>query len=232
MKAPSKTTPAAPRQTRRKSPAKPPQTTRRTSSLHPNEVRNLLMAAQEAFHHQSAIKRVEPGTTFDEWRRDQVLDAVGLPGISRIDRSHFLTVKAHFLTLAGRDDEAFAALSKTGAKTDHGDETDTRETCAALVARMRQALDDHAKIPADRLQGDRGHINLGWILAAARQRTGKPSLTLETMADRLDPKTLSGILAHVRNHISKREGRSDDAKRQPRTYFKKADIGNFSEDPF
>lgn len=206
---------------------------RKPGSLTHNETTNLVMAAQEAFSYQEALKAVEPGTSFNDWRRDQVMAAVGLGGISKIGRVHFRTVKAHFLTLAGRDDEAFAILNKTGQKRDHGDPTDTHESAEALVAKIREALTNHATVPADRLQSGKGHIHFGWFLAAARQRTGKPTLTMDTLAERLDPVTLVGLLSHLRNHIARREVREDEIKRKVRRYPKKPDPGSFDEDsPF
>jgi hypothetical protein len=212
--------------------AKRAQKPRSTGSLTRAETTNLVMTAQEAFNYQLVLKRVEPGTSFDDWRRDQVMDAVGLPGISKIGRAHFRTVKAHFLTLAGRDDEAFALLNKTGQKRDHGDPTDTHESSEEVVALIRQALADHAQVPAERLVGGTGHIHPGWLISAARQRTRKPSLTMDTLAS-LDRKTLFGLLSHLKSHINKREGRDDHDRRSPRHYPRKPDPGTMHEDdPF
>lgn len=217
----------------RKADAKPVQKPRSTGSLSRGETTNLVMAAQEAFNYQLVLKRVEPGTTFDAWRRDQVMDAVGLPGISKIGRSHFRTVKAHFLTLSGRDDEAFALLQKTGQKRDHGNPTDTHESAEALVAKIREALADHATVPAEALQKGKTHITAGWLVAAARQRTGKPTLTMGTMAERLDPVIIVGLLSHLRNHIARRECRDEPTLRSPRRYPTKPDPGAMHEDtPF
>lgn len=229
MKTTPKTTSARAPQTPRKPSAKPLRKSRATGSLHPKETQKLIMGAQEAMNYQVAIGSIPAGTDFNTWRRDQVMEAVGLPGISKIGRTHFLTVHAHFLTLAGRDDEAFDALTRSGPKTDHGDPTDTREGCTALVAKIRQVLATHADFPADKLPEGKGHIHAGWLIAATRQRTRKPTLTLDTMADRLDPQTLVGILSHLRNHIAKREGRATD-RRSKRTYPKKEDPGEMHED--
>lgn len=230
MKPTAKTTPV---QRPRKASAKSSHKPRSSSSLSRAETTNLVMTAQEAFNYQLVLKRVEPGTSFNDWRRDQVMDAVGLGGISKIGRVHFRTVKAHFLTLAGRDDEAFAILNKTGRKTDHGDPADTHESAEKIVHLIRQALANHAQVPAEHLQAGKGHIHYGWFLAAARQRTGKPTLTMDTIAERLDPVTLLGLLSHLRNHIARREGREHEDRRQRRRYPKKADPGTMHEDtPF
>ncbi len=222
-----------PRQAACKRPAKAVQMSRRAGALTPGETTNLIMIAQEAFHYQSVLKRIEPGTSFADWRRDQVMEAVGLAGISKIGRSDFRTVRAHFLTLAGRDDEAFALLQQTGKKRDHGNPLDTHETSEAIVAKIREALANHATVPAEALQPGKGHIHPGWLIAAARQRTGKPTLTMDTLAERLDPAALVGLLSHLRNHIARRECRDEPSRRSPRRYPPKPDPGSMHEDcPF
>jgi hypothetical protein len=202
---------------------------RKTGSLSRPETTKLVMQAQEAFHYQTVLHNIEPGTKFDDWRRDQVMACVGLPGISKIGRSHFRAVLAHFLALSGRDDEAFELLNRTGKKRDHGNPADTHESAEAIVSHIRLALDNHAKAV---VTDPKGHIHTGWFLACARQRTGKPTLTMATLAERLDPVTLTGLLSHLRNHISRREGREDTTRRKPRLYPKPADPGDFESDPF
>lgn len=227
------TAPKSSVQRSRKPAAKPVQKSRSTGSLSRPETTKLVMAAQEAFNYQAALGRIEPGDKFDDWRRGQVMDAVGLPGISKIGRSHFRTVLAHFLTLSGRDDEAFVLLNKTGQKRDHGDPADTHESAEALVAKIREALADHATVPAEALQPGKSHITAGWLIAAARQRTGKPTLTMGTLAERLDPGTLVGLLSHLRNHIARREMRDEPTLRKPRRYPAKPDPGSMDSDvPF
>lgn len=196
-----------------------------TGCLTREETTNLILQAQEAFNYQAALGHIEPGTKFDDWRRDQVMDEVGLPGISKIHRGHFRPVKARFLELAGRDDEALELRLKSGQKRDHGDPTDTYESSEALVAKIREALAGHATVPVESLLPGAQHIHPGWIIAAARQRTGKPSLTMDTLAERLDPHTLRGLLSHLVSHINLREGRAIPERRKPRTYPQPADPG-------
>lgn len=196
------------------------------------ETTNLILQATEAFHYQTVLGNIEPGTRFDDWRRDQVMDRVGKAGISKIVRDDFRNVKALFLELSGREDEAFALLLKTGPKNDRPDETsNTWESAEAYVAHIHQALADHATFPAERLVGSKGHIHPGWLIAAARQRTGKPTLTMQTLAERLDPQTLHGLLSHLKSHINLREGRADLDRRSPRSYSKPADPGELDQ-PF
>jgi hypothetical protein len=200
-----------------------------TGRLTREETTNLILQAQEAFHYQTVLGNIEPGSTFDDWRRDQVMDCVSLPGISKIDRSHWRQVKAHFLTLSGREDEAFTLLQKTGPKSYRPtSDQDTWESSETYVALIREALANHAQVPADRLLDGKGHIHTGWFLAAARQRTAKLTLTMDTLAERLDAKTLNGLLAHLVSHINLREGRADLDRRKARSYPSPAD----SDDPF
>jgi len=219
----TKTTKKRPLRSPRKAIAKAPQTDR--GNLSKPEITKLLMQAQEAYQYQAALRHIEPGDTFDSWRRDQVMDAVGLPGISKISRSHFRQVFAHFLTLSGRDEEAFQTLMETGPKRDHGPAGDTHESSEAIVHHIREALANHASAV---LPSGQDHLHAGWLLAAARQRTRKPTLTLDTLAERLDPRTLVGLLSHLRNHISRREGREKLAFRSARIYPKSQESG----DPF
>lgn len=201
-----------------------------TGKLSHAEISKLLLQAKEAWGYQLACNGIQPDATFDDFRRDQVQAAVGLPGISKLNRSHWRTVSAHFLTLAGREDEAFDLLNRTGNKTYRGTKPgDTWETAEAYVSHIRKALADH--LAESVLQPGRSHIETGWFLHAARQRTSKPTLTMDTLAERLDPQTLHGLLSHLRNHIALREGRADLDRRSVRTYPSKPDPGQI-DDPF
>jgi hypothetical protein len=203
-----------------------------TGKLSHAEISKLLIQAKEAWGYQLACKSIQPDAKFDDFRRDQVQAAVGIPGLSKLNRSHWRTVSAHFLTLAGCEDEAFELLNRTGQKTYRGTKPgDTWETAEAYVAHIRQALADH--LTAD-LRPGMTRIEPGWLLTAARQRTGKPTLSMDTLAERLNPQTLHGLLSHLRNHIALREGReglADLARRSVRTYPSKPDPSQI-DDPF
>jgi hypothetical protein len=201
-----------------------------TGSLTGSEKQNLALQAKDAFKHQKSQGRVDPDTNENDWRREQVEDVTGKAGVSKLNRSDFRPVKAHFLTLAGREDEAFALLNKTGTKAYRPTSpADTHESAEAVVALIMEALITHANKPAASLHSDKGHIHAGWFLACARQRTAKPTLTMETLANRLDAVTLTGLLSHLRNHIALREGRADLDRRSKRTYPKKADPGEMAD---
>lgn len=220
-------------------------------NLSREEKTNLLLQAKDAYNHQQKLNRIEPGTTFDEWRRDMIMDRVSKGGISKLVRSEFRDVKALFLELSGREDEAFELLNKTGVKSYRPkSKHDTWETSETYVHLIMVEINTHGYLAATSLEdiargcpnstpfnfesppnwfsklkaskdaidrSGKGPITTAWLLAAARQRTGKPSLTINTMAERLDPQTLCGLLAHVRNHISLREGRADRDRRSPRS---------------
>lgn len=221
------TTPKTSRKPAAKPPHKPRGTPGLAGKLTREETQNLLMQARDAFAHQKTLKRLEPGITFDEWRRDMVMDRVGKSGISQINRSDWRTVKSWFLELSGLEDKAFALLLKTGQKTDHPtNPNDTFETAETYVALIQAALADHLKVT---IEHPKGHLKTGWFLAAARQRTAKPTLAIDTLAARLDPATLHGLLSHLKNHISTREGRAIPALRTKRIYPKKPDPGEMSD---
>lgn len=223
----------APSQRTRKPAAKPVRkacgTPGPTGQLTKGETSSLLLQAKDAFQIQSSRGRVDPGMDFNEWRRDMVSDRVGLAGISQINRSHWRDVMAMFLELADREDEAFALLGRTGTKSYRPvNSSDTWETCEQFAALVRSKLAAHAQAVATH---EKGHIREGWFLAAARQRTNKPTLTMNTLAERLDPDTLHGLLSHLGNHIALREGRAKPERRGKRSYPKKANSGEM-ENPF
>lgn len=156
-----------------------------------------------------------------------------------------------FYELAGQEAKAFELSMKTGTKSYRPkNEDDTWESSETYAALINQALDEHRQISekseeeltalgfkeagprkAALAAFGKGPIQAGWLLTAARQRSSKPSLTMATLAERLDPETLCGLLSHLKSHINKREGRADEEKRKPRRYPKKADPGEMS-DPF
>ncbi len=52
---------------------------------------------------------------------------------------------------------------------------------------------------------------------------------MATLAERLDPRTLHGLLSHVRNHIALREGRAVPKRRAKRVYPKRPDPGEIDD---
>lgn len=185
------------------------------------EVTSLVLLARDAHIYLKDRNRVDRYLTFDEWRHEQVEDACGKTGISKMTRSDYRTVKAHFLCLMDREAEAFQILQKTGTKSYRPtSKDDTWEASEAVVFRIREALSNHESSQVDH---PGGHITADWFLAAARQRTGKPSLNMDSLAERLDAPALTGLLAHLRNHIATREGRDEPKQRSARTYSSPTD---------
>lgn len=194
------------------------------------EIRRLVLLAKDAYSLQDSLGNLDPGETFDAWRRAQVQAAAGVAGTSKLVRRQWRTVAAHFLTLAGKEDKALALLTHTGPKTDHGDPAETHESCEEIVADIHAALADHSRFPESELVGER--IHAGWLVSAARQRTGKPTLRLDEFATRLDTTTLHGLRCHLRNYIAEREGRDDPGRRSHRSHPPKPDPGDLDPDAF
>lgn len=167
------------------------------------EVIPLAIQAKDAFRYQTAKGNVEPGMTEKEWRREQVYNLTGRDGTSQLDDEHWKPVMAHFLQLAGEEEKAFELLNKTGVKgyRPTGPD-DTYESSEKVVFRIKEALAKHALATVSH---PKGHLHAGWLLSVARQRTDKPSLTMDTLDDRLDKKTLIGLLSHLNKYIRRRE---------------------------
>lgn len=189
----------------------------------------LVMLAQEALAYQIALRNFPSDTNFDAWRRHQVEIETGLAGISKINRSHVRDVAGRFFGLAGQPDKELEYRLKTGKKTDHCDPSNTWESCETYVHHIREALTNHAQATVTH---PKGHLHAGWLIAAARQRTGKHTLTMATLAERLDPPTLAGLRDHLISHINLREGRAKPERRSARVYPEKPDPCDFEPDPF
>ena len=132
-------------------PTKPNKSTQSTGSktekirgnMKPGEIRPLVMAASKAFHLQKEYGNISDTTTFDDWRHEQCLQAVGKPGITACDHVHFRPLIAHFQTLSGDDAGAFASLMQTGPASDHAAPGDTHEERRILADNIGTALAAH-----------------------------------------------------------------------------------------
>jgi hypothetical protein len=227
----------------RKPAAGAPQTVR--GNISPAEIKPLILEAKAAFAAQVELANIDPATSFDAWRAEEVAKAVpGRHGLSQLDSDHFSEVMAHFAELAGHDELALKHRLKSGQVKDHGPEGDTHEKRRQLAHLICQALADHialAEISAvdlaaqvedtaeyQRLRSAReairahksGAIREGFVVFLARQKTKRPTLTLGAdlkagLADRLDVSQLLQLLATLRNRIATREGRASAEKRAP-----------------
>lgn len=87
------------------------------------------------------------GESFDEWRRRQVMMVCERPGLTACRNEDFLPLKAHFLKLAGRQEEAEAATLKA--------ETEPRTW---VMARLRKECEKAADVLPDALGYASGFI--------------------------------------------------------------------------
>lgn len=94
----------------------------------------LAMLVKEAYTVQEQAGLVDG----DEktFRHEQVAVATGKAGLRECDNSNFRAIKAHFLRLAGRENEAAAQWAKTGrvqGSEEIGDTHENRETALAVL---------------------------------------------------------------------------------------------------
>lgn len=183
----------------------------------------LAIKAREAFNHLSSAGVIEDGTSFDEWRREQVMEAVKLPGISALNGIHFRTVMAHFLCLAGQDDKAFRAYATTGRVKDSGPADDTHEAREQWFAMLRNEVAAHVALAttpeAEVLDGDRetwatiqaagGPIGEGYVVVVAQNKFGIHRVQMERLLERLTATQLEQLFYTIRNRIATREGRPE-----------------------
>jgi len=210
--------------------------TRFPGKMGKNEIQPLIMAAREAFAYQESLGNIDSGVTFDTWRRDQVMAAVGREGLSKCHHDDYRPLMGHFQVLAGRDAEAFQSFVTTGnaSRAAH----DTHETRRKLAHAILEVLSQHiwlADVSAvdlatstndtrsyNLLQRRRacirahkdGAIREGYVVWLVRQKTCRPGLTLGSdlqagLADRCTVDQLTQIRDTLINRIAAREGRED-----------------------
>jgi len=192
-----------------------PKTTRRTASpsasnakrgnMKPTEIKPLVMAARKAFDRQSACGLVD-GESFDTWRHQQCMAAVGKSGITACNHGDFKPLLAHFQILAGDDSAAFRSLIKTGSSTDHAAPGDTHEArrqiahsiAARLTEHLHLAATDREQLLAEAIHENtsaddfnilmarkaaidakgKGPLTIGYLIYLVRQKTRRPDLNL------------------------------------------------------
>lgn len=175
-------------------------------NMKPAEIKPLVVAARKAFDSQSESGLVDHGATFDAWRHEQCMAAVGKPGITACNHADFQPLLAHFQTLAGDDAAAFRSLMKTGAQTDHAAPGDTLEIRRIFAQQIASAIAAHA--------AGGGQIGVGYVVYLVRQKTRRPDLTLghdwkSGLADRCTVDQLAQIRNTVINRIAAAEGRGE-----------------------
>lgn len=180
-----------------KSPTKPATKTapkKERGNLKPTEIRPLAIAAKKAFEYQLDLGNIDSGTTFDSWRLEQCMLAVGKPGITACSHDHYLPLMAHFQVQSGNDAEAYQNLTTTGqASKLNGD---THEARRVLAHQILQVIADK-DCP----------IKDGYIVHLLRQKTRRPDLKLSgdfqaALADRGTVAQLTQIRDTVINRLA------------------------------
>lgn len=165
----------------------------------------LCQLARRAYDQQAdlGLAGPEPGESasaaFGRWRHAQQQEAIGLPSLTSARNGHYRILRAHYLALLGLDGSAFVDLVASGpAAGASGDTVPERE---ALVYRISEAL---AACP---------QVGIGYGLAIARRKFGRPRLRWEALAEDLSCTQLRQLLYTVRNRIAAAEGRGSPAGR-------------------
>lgn len=198
---------------KKKAPAK------RKGSLKPTEIRPLIMAAREAYQLQG-----DPDLSFDEWRAEQVMEAVQLPGLSSCDSKHFCALMGHFKMAAGKEDDALHWFLRDGKNRERQIAWAIIDTLNEHIALAKSTEDElKAAVPPrllkrrlERLQSildhPEGPLSADYLVAIVRAKTQRPDLTLgpdlvASLAERCNMHQLLGIRNTIVNRISEREGR-------------------------
>lgn len=220
----------------RKTATRKPAAKKVRGNISAEEIRPLIMAAREAWQFQGAV------ISFDDFRAEEVMAAVGRPGLSACDHNHFCDLMGHFKLAAGRDDEAMEWFLKGGKNSErqlawaisqiladhlllaHTTPEQIAETTSPRSLKRRlakfAALQDHAE----------GPITYDYLVSIVRDKTRRPDLTLgpdlaASLAERCTVQQLLWIRNTLVNRIAEREGsglasernksqRSDAAKRR------------------
>jgi hypothetical protein len=199
----------------------------RSGNLKPAEIRPLVLAAKAAYDHQAQFGLVDPDGTFDAWRREQCLAAVGKFGLTACTHGDFQPLMAHFKTLSGDLAAALSSHLKTGAPVSLAARGDTWEARRNLAHQIATAVNSHTAAG--------GKIGVGYVVALVRAKTRRPDLTLggdweAGLADRCTTAQLTQIRNTVINRISAAEGVGCQAnrnkrQRQPKPDQKMSDFG-------
>ena len=105
-------------------------------SLSRYQIRALILLARDAF----AMEFPPSGETFDAWRHRQCMLAVERPGLTACRNEDFLPLKAHFLRLAGRVQEAEAAVARAAVEPRTWAFAKLREECLDAADVLPNAL--------------------------------------------------------------------------------------------
>lgn len=106
----------------------------------------LSIIAGQAFDLQRSLGNLDDTETRDSFRRAQVLDVTGKPGLRECVHDDFRPLLSRFQLLAGQDEKALATAMRTGRITTKGAPGDTREAREKIVHEIRQRLDAHIEL--------------------------------------------------------------------------------------
>lgn len=188
----------------------------KSGSLTPAETQPLIMAAREAYRRQ------DPDLPFNDWRHEQVMIAVGLPGFTACRSENFCDLMGHFKTLAGQEDQAMYWYCRS--KGNHARRlawsimnrldrhqwlatASSDDLCRSTSPRRIQALMDRQAALLDHSEGPIGPDYLRTIIRAV---TVRPSLVIDDLhtflTTNLDVADLIRVRNTLVNRISEREG--------------------------
>ena len=199
-------------------------------NMKPAEIKPLVILARQAFDFQRDLGNLDDATKFDVWRRDEVMKAVGKPGLSACDHADFRPVRAHFALLCGKDEAALDDLLSSGKTRDHAAPDDTWENRRNVVHLIREAIGFHvifAETPEAEvvekqhkelgywrsIQANGGPIREGYALAVARKKHNLVIRSIDELSDKLTHRQLEQLHYTITNRISAKEGRGKRANR-------------------
>lgn len=181
-----------------------------------NEKCHLARLRAEAFAHLDALGLIDAEADTKTarqraWAAEQLQDVCGIDTLTKARRSQFLEIKAHFLSLLGRDDESLNCLIRAGKASGRSDIQDTIEARERGLWLIRDALAKHHDRPAaggpiaTHIDHNGGPITESYIIQIARTQLHKGAqfrdLTL------LNVHELRRLLYTAKNRIRSREGR-------------------------
>jgi hypothetical protein len=151
----------------------------------PAEIKPLLFHARQAYDCQLAAGLLDDAETFDKWRHAQVMAAVGKPGLTACSHEDFRPLRAHFFTLAGRDESAFRDHMTSGKPTDHAAPGDTFEARRELAWSIAQAMEAHLHLAETSLDAHIAESVQAWDRANPGQPyPGPDAVWLSGLRDR------------------------------------------------
>ena len=172
----------------------------------------------------------QPGIGFDEFRREEVMAAVGRPGLSACDDEHFCELMGHFCTGSGKDDEALKWYLKASKNTEFKTAWSIADILTKHIALAHSTVEALTAATPPRklntilaareaiLDHPEGPLNWGDLLTIVRGKTRRPTLTLDadlakSLAERCDKVQLAQIRFTLVNRRNEREGRGNTSDR-------------------